>query len=283
MCSGQGVQYTRKEANPGGAGVAYPLVTVCTSGASYTPLPCSPKASIYSDAGLAAPLVNPFRGDGFGNIEFYAAAGTYVVSVTDPYSPGYSFKVVLSNPPGDTTYLRLDAANSPVTGAVAFSNGLTSNGQTNTRDIVPSVAASYVVGSQPLPYTNLCLGTLANHTICQTTAPTANRNVIWADASGTPSLAAVEYCGATSGASQPCAKTVQTLPYVVWGDVTLNTATSQSISTLPFTDGLFSCTGSDLTTPTGIVSFNTYVSASVTIQESGGTNVDHLRYICVGR
>src|SRR6266478_4081028 len=131
LAKAQGVQYTRKEAGDGGTAVPYPLVTVCTSGAAYTPLPCTPKASIYSDSALAVPLANPFRGDRFGNIEFYAAAGTYIVSVTDPYSPGYSFKVVLSNPPGDGVSLRPDATNSPVTGATAFSAGLTSAGASN--------------------------------------------------------------------------------------------------------------------------------------------------------
>jgi len=111
---------------------------------------------------------------------------------------------------------------------------------------------------------------------------TAARTWTQPDASGTSSLAAVEYCGATSGGTQACAKTVQALPLIVWGDVTLNTATSQSITTLPFTDGLYSCSGSDLTTAAGIVSFNTYAAASVTIAESGGMNTDHLRYQCVG-
>ncbi len=105
VCQAQGVQYTRKEAGDGGTAVPYPLVTVCTSGAAYTPLPCTPKASIYSDAALSVPLANPFRGDPFGNIEFYAPAGTYIVSVTDPYSPGYSFKIVLSNPLGDGRFI----------------------------------------------------------------------------------------------------------------------------------------------------------------------------------
>lgn len=91
-----------------------------------------------------------------------------------------------------------------------------------------------------------------------------------------------EYCGATSGATQACAKTVQTAPIIVHGDVTLNTATSQSITTLPFSDGTYSCTGSDLTTAAGVVSFSSYLAASVTIAETGGVNTDHLRYICVG-
>lgn len=114
------------------------------------------------------------------------------------------------------------------------------------------------------------------------TLATATRTVNMPDASGTISYAAVKYCGATSGATQACAGTVEKLPFMVYGDVTLNTATTQSITTLPFTDGTFSCSGSDLTTAAGIVSFNTYAAGSVTIEESGGVNTDHLRYVCVG-
>lgn len=111
---------------------------------------------------------------------------------------------------------------------------------------------------------------------------TANRTWTDPDATGTRSLAAVQYCGATSGATQNCAETVQNLPIMVWGEVTLNSATTQSITTLPFTDALFSCSGSDLTTTTGSVFFNTYTLSSVTIGENGGTTTDHLRWMCLG-
>lgn len=111
---------------------------------------------------------------------------------------------------------------------------------------------------------------------------TANRTYTFPNVSGTASLAAVQYCGATSGGTQACANTVQTLPIIVWGDVTLNTASSQSITSLPFSGTTYSCSGSDLTNVAGIVSFNTYMSASVTIAESGGGTSDHLRYQCVG-
>jgi hypothetical protein len=97
-----------------------------------------------------------------------------------------------------------------------------------------------------------------------------------------PSIASVEYCGATSGGTQACTKTVKSTPLIVFGDVTLNTATSQSITKLPFTAATYSCTGSDLTNTAGIVSFNSYANASVTIAESGGGKTDHLRYMCVG-
>lgn len=90
------------------------------------------------------------------------------------------------------------------------------------------------------------------------------------------------YCGATSGGTQACANTAFNLPLIVWGDIALNSATSQSITMLPFADATYSCSGSDLTTAVGIVSFNTYASASVTIVETGGANTDHLRYQCIG-
>jgi hypothetical protein len=124
------------------------------------------------------------------------------------------------------------------------------------------------------------LGTGTNPTTTLTVTHTGSSGAV---AVSIPTVGVTEYCGATSGATQACTKTVQTTPIVVFGDVTLNTATTQSITTLPFTDALYSCTGSDLTTAAGVVSFTSYLAASVTISETGGANTDHLRYICVGR
>jgi hypothetical protein len=101
-------------------------------------------------------------------------------------------------------------------------------------------------------------------------------------ATGTTSLAAVENCGGTQGETQMCARSVETLPMIVWGTANLNSAASQSIEKLPFSDALFSCTGSDETTPAGIVSFSSYKSDSVIIRETHGATTDRLRYICVG-
>ncbi|HEY6339350.1 MAG TPA: hypothetical protein VIW68_12725 [Candidatus Sulfotelmatobacter sp.] len=93
----------------------------------------------------------------------------------------------------------------------------------------------------------------------------------------------VQDCGSTSGAVQACAKTPESPAQIIRGDVQLNTATNQSITTLPFTSATsYSCSGSDLTNSGAIVGFNTYAAASVTITENGGANTDHLRYICVG-
>jgi len=100
--------------------------------------------------------------------------------------------------------------------------------------------------------------------------------------SGTLSQATELYCGATSRATQACAKTVEHLPIIAFGDVTLNGTSSQLITKLPFTAATFSCSGSDLTNVAGTVSFNAYMSTSVTVYESGGGTADHLRYLCVG-
>jgi len=102
------------------------------------------------------------------------------------------------------------------------------------------------------------------------------------NSTGTVSEANVEYCGATSGATQACAKTMENLPLAVFGEVTLNGASSQSITALPFTAATYSCSGSDLTNTAGIVSFHAFANASVTIAESGGGTSDHLRYMCLG-
>jgi hypothetical protein len=101
LARAQGLGYLRKEVSPDGGGVTpYPLVTVCTSGADLKTLPCIPKVSIYTDDSLVIQKANPFRGGADGSIEFHVAPGTYIVSITAPYSPGYSFKIVLTTGAG---------------------------------------------------------------------------------------------------------------------------------------------------------------------------------------
>lgn len=95
--SSQGLPYFRKEVGPGGGNAPYPVVTVCTSGASLLIQPCSGHAVIYMDSALSIPLANPFRGDANGNEEFYAAPGVYVISIGAPFNPGYSFKVSIGS------------------------------------------------------------------------------------------------------------------------------------------------------------------------------------------
>ena len=168
---------------------------------------------------------------------------------------------------------------------------LSDTGLTGTQQAPPAMTGTGAIGINPTQIyapefdlmSALAAGISYKGRFIQPTL-TANRSYTAPDATGTLSLGIVEFCGATSGGTQACAKTVQTNPIVVFGDVTLNTATTQAITTLPFTAAAdYSCSGSDLTTAAGVVSFSAYTSgAQATIQETGGANTDHLRYMCVG-
>jgi len=123
----------------------------------------------------------------------------------------------------------------------------------------------------------------ASGSITHLAPSTAGANTITDPAAtGTTSLATVESCGSSSGETQNCTKTVQSLPIIVWGSAGLNSASSQEITKLPFTDALYSCSGSDETAAAGTVSFSAYKADSVRIQVTGGTASDRVRYICVG-
>jgi hypothetical protein len=67
---------------PSGHPVAGAAVTVCQSTATGTP--CSPLATIFTDATLAVPAINPFKTDGIGNYHFYAPAGRYEIQISGP-------------------------------------------------------------------------------------------------------------------------------------------------------------------------------------------------------
>jgi len=180
-------------------------------------------------------------------------------------------------------------------GAAPTNSSITDNGTTvsTSENLVTTGAVS--TGTSPPTCT---IGTAGAHCFGEGTAPTgaASVDALYGDATahqlkminnnGTADIvgdAIVQFCGATSGASQACVKTREINPFIIFGDVALNTATSQSITSLPFTAAAdYSCTGSDLTTAAGVVTFNTYAAASVTIAETGGVNTDHLRYICIG-
>ena len=55
---------------------------VCMATATGTP--CSPLATLYTDATLTMTAANPFQTDGIGNYHFYAPAGRYTVQISGP-------------------------------------------------------------------------------------------------------------------------------------------------------------------------------------------------------
>jgi hypothetical protein len=87
-------QGTRKDDvvfGPQGKPVSGATIAVCTQPAVTTTTPCSPLASIFSDAALTQPITQPFKTDGLGNYHFYAAPGKYTVQV---YGPGLTASVI---------------------------------------------------------------------------------------------------------------------------------------------------------------------------------------------
>src|ERR1700722_17331426 len=68
--------------NAQGRPMAGAAVRICTSAA--TGQPCTPLASVYSDAGLTQALANPLSADGLGNYTFYAAPGRYEIEISGP-------------------------------------------------------------------------------------------------------------------------------------------------------------------------------------------------------
>ena len=71
---------------PAGHPVAGATVRVCQGAATGTP--CSPLATIYTDATLTVSSANPFQSDGIGNYHFYAAAGRYMIQISGPNITG---------------------------------------------------------------------------------------------------------------------------------------------------------------------------------------------------
>jgi hypothetical protein len=71
---------------PTGHPIAGATIRVCAATATGTP--CTPLATIYTDATLATTTANPFQGDGIGNYHFYAPAGRYLVQVSAPQITG---------------------------------------------------------------------------------------------------------------------------------------------------------------------------------------------------
>src|SRR5579863_439814 len=71
---------------PSGHPIAGATITVCQSTATGTP--CTPLATIYTDATLTVTSPNPFQADGIGNYHFYAPAGRYMVQISGPQIPG---------------------------------------------------------------------------------------------------------------------------------------------------------------------------------------------------
>src|ERR1700693_1037322 len=126
-----------------GRPLAGATVRVCTSAA--TGQPCSPLASIYSDAALTQALANPLAADGLGNYTFYATPGRYMIEIS---GPGITTKqlpnVILPSDPSTPTFTSVTTTSGISAFSLSLTGNLTVNGST-------AVAGSLTVGGLPVP------------------------------------------------------------------------------------------------------------------------------------
>lgn len=71
---------------PTGHPIPGATVTVCQATATGTP--CSPLATLYTDATLTVTAPNPLQTDGLGNYHFYAPSGRYMIQISGPSITG---------------------------------------------------------------------------------------------------------------------------------------------------------------------------------------------------
>lgn len=116
------------------------------------------------------------------------------------------------------------------------------------------------------------LGTGTAPLVIASTTPVANLTV-----SNHPTF---QDCGTTT----TCANTQKTAATEVIGRVSFPTATTVTVTSLPFTSATsYNCVAQDVTTAAGVINATTYTSgASVTFTETGGVNTDAIRYQCSG-
>ena len=139
------------------------------------------------------------------------------------------------------------------------------------------------IGTAALPVKGINLGAAAtNHALLASATFSAPRTITFPDpgAAANVSYKVVQYCGTTAA----CANTVEAKPIAVFGSVAFPTATTVSLSSLPFTSSTsYACTAQDVSTAAGVINATTYTSgAAVTFTETGGANTDTARYICTG-
>lgn len=111
---------------PNGQTVPYANVLVCNTPANG--VPCSNKASLFTDATLGTPISNPIvlQPINFGAWSFGAAQGNYVIQVSGPGYNTASFPVTFGIPSG-TSIAALTVTNLTVGTSILF-NGLTISG-----------------------------------------------------------------------------------------------------------------------------------------------------------
>ena len=124
IASSASAQGSRKDDIAFGANgrpLAGAMITVCIGTATGTP--CSPLATLYTDATLTVTSPNPLQADGLGNYHFYAPPGRYVVQVSGNGINTYTIKdTILPNDPSTPSF------NSVTATSIALGGNLTVGG-----------------------------------------------------------------------------------------------------------------------------------------------------------
>jgi hypothetical protein len=136
MARAQGSRYDNIVLSPQGKPLAAATVAVCTAAASTATTPCSPLATVYTDATLTTPAANPLTADGLGNYGFWAPPGKYLVQI---YGSGITTKVntvILPCDPSSNCTMGTSSAISAfslnLSGNLSVAGALTASGSGNT-------------------------------------------------------------------------------------------------------------------------------------------------------
>jgi Pectate lyase superfamily protein len=120
-----------------GRPIAGATVTVCS--ASATGVPCTPLATLYTDATLSVPSANPIQADGLGNYHFYATPGRYVVQISGAGINAYTMAdTILPNDPTTPSFNSVTATSITLGGNLGVGGNATVSGTLNAGTFAPS-------------------------------------------------------------------------------------------------------------------------------------------------
>ncbi len=131
---------------PTGHPIPGATVTVCQAAATGTP--CSPLATIYTDATLTVTATNPLQTDGLGNYHFYAPSGRYMIQISGPSITG-----TLTYP---DVILASDAS-SPTLSSLTVTGNATIGGSATVAALNKVQKADQFSGSDAAAKINACL------------------------------------------------------------------------------------------------------------------------------
>ena len=173
---GQGSRKDDIVFNTRGVPLAGATVRVCAMPASGQP--CTPLASIYSDAGLTQALANPTTTDGLGNYYFYAAPGKYEIEVSGPSITTKQIpNVILPSDPSSPTFSSISSTGGINAFSLTLTGNLTVNGST-------SVVGNLASGTLTLSNQSTAPGAAGAGTVNLYTK-TADKRLYYKDETGT--------------------------------------------------------------------------------------------------